>query len=88
MLNKNDTHFFVGTIHGHPQTWIIIGLFYPPKAKRSDFAPVLIVKIVLPQFAIPIKPEYPQISKKNVSSSERGLQEPRHLRDFAGFVIR
>lgn len=33
MLNKSDTHFFVGTIHGHPHTWIIIGLFYPPKHK-------------------------------------------------------
>jgi hypothetical protein len=31
MINKYDTHFFVGTIHGHPHTWIIIGLFYPAK---------------------------------------------------------
>lgn len=29
MLHKNDTHFFVGTLHQHPATWIIIGLFYP-----------------------------------------------------------
>lgn len=31
MILENDTHFFVGTIHGHPSEWIIIGLFYPPK---------------------------------------------------------
>jgi hypothetical protein len=31
MILKNDTRFFVGTIHGHPDTWIIIGLFYPKK---------------------------------------------------------
>jgi len=29
MIQKFDTHFVVGTVHGHPQTWIIIGLFYP-----------------------------------------------------------
>jgi hypothetical protein len=31
MLEKYDTHFYVGTIHQHPKNWIIIGLFYPPK---------------------------------------------------------
>lgn len=35
MLNRFDTHFIVGTIHGHPQTWIIIGLFYPPKSRNT-----------------------------------------------------
>ena len=30
MILKFSTHFFVGTIHGHPNSWIIIGLFYPP----------------------------------------------------------
>jgi len=30
MVEKKDTHFYVGTIHGHPATWIIVGLFYPP----------------------------------------------------------
>jgi len=29
MINKNDTHFYVGTLHQHPGTWIIVGLFYP-----------------------------------------------------------
>jgi len=31
MIEKYDTHFYVGTIHQHPKNWIIIGLFYPPK---------------------------------------------------------
>ena len=29
MIHKNDTHFYVGTLHQHPATWIIVGLFYP-----------------------------------------------------------
>lgn len=29
MIEKNDTHFYVGTVHGHPANWIIVGLFYP-----------------------------------------------------------
>lgn len=24
-----DTHFFVGTILGHPKSWVVIGVFYP-----------------------------------------------------------
>jgi hypothetical protein len=32
MIEKYDTHFFVGTIHQYPGTWIIVGLFYPPNA--------------------------------------------------------
>ncbi len=31
MILVKDTHFFVGTVHAHPDAWIIIGLFYPPK---------------------------------------------------------
>ncbi|MDP2952380.1 MAG: hypothetical protein Q8O76_03590, partial [Chloroflexota bacterium] len=31
MIERLDTHFYVGTIRHHPATWIIIGLFYPPK---------------------------------------------------------
>ena len=31
MIEKNDTHFYVGTLHGHPNNWIIIGLWYPRK---------------------------------------------------------
>jgi len=29
MIELNDTHFYVGTLRGHPSTWIIVGLFYP-----------------------------------------------------------
>jgi hypothetical protein len=36
MIVKNDTSFFVGTVHGHPSSWIIIGLFYPPKPSPTD----------------------------------------------------
>lgn len=35
MIEKFDTHFFVGTIHQHPATWIIVGLFYPPKTAQA-----------------------------------------------------
>jgi hypothetical protein len=31
MIQKNDTHFYVGTVHAHPHIWIIVGLFYPPR---------------------------------------------------------
>ena len=31
MILRFNTYFFVGTIHGHPGAWIIIGLFYPPQ---------------------------------------------------------
>ena len=29
MIALNDTHFYVGTLRGHPAAWIIVGLFYP-----------------------------------------------------------
>jgi hypothetical protein len=32
MIEKYDTHFYVGTVHRNPASWIIVGLFYPPKA--------------------------------------------------------
>jgi hypothetical protein len=32
MIQKCDTHFYVGTVHRHPHKWIIVGLFYPPKS--------------------------------------------------------
>lgn len=31
IINKLDTHFYVGTLNAHPSAWIIVGLFYPPK---------------------------------------------------------
>ena len=36
MMNTKDTHFFVGTIHQHPKAWIIVGLFYPPRAPEDS----------------------------------------------------
>jgi hypothetical protein len=36
VVNKRDLHFFVGTMLRHPQTWIIVGLFYPPKPKERQ----------------------------------------------------
>jgi hypothetical protein len=36
MISRFDTHFYVGTMHQHPETWIIIGLFYPLKAITAD----------------------------------------------------
>ncbi|MCH8922277.1 MAG: hypothetical protein IIA67_03890 [Planctomycetes bacterium] len=40
MMEKNDTHFYVGTILAHPKSWVVIGVFWPKisKAKipRSD----------------------------------------------------
>jgi hypothetical protein len=35
MIEKNDTHFYVGTVHRFPATWIIVGLFYPPRPKAE-----------------------------------------------------
>lgn len=35
-MKGRDTHFFVGTIHQHPGSWIIVGLFYPPRATTID----------------------------------------------------
>lgn len=36
MIERFDTHFYVGTIHQHPKSWIIIGLFYPPHEAMPD----------------------------------------------------
>lgn len=30
-----DTYFFVGTVHGHPKSWIVLGTFYP-KAQSTQ----------------------------------------------------
>jgi hypothetical protein len=38
MIERCDTHFFVGTIHAHPGTWIIVGLFYPPHLTQATLA--------------------------------------------------
>jgi hypothetical protein len=36
MIEKYDTHFYVGTLHQHQSTWIIVGLFYPPKSATGS----------------------------------------------------
>lgn len=36
MIEKFDTHFYVGTIHQYPNAWIIVGLFYPPRSQTRD----------------------------------------------------
>lgn len=35
-LNKKDLYFIVGNLKDHRQTFMIIGLFYPPIPKKSD----------------------------------------------------
>ncbi len=38
MIERFDTHFFVGTIKAHPHVWIIVGLFYPlPESQLTVF---------------------------------------------------
>jgi hypothetical protein len=36
MIQNKDTHFYVGTVANHPNRWIIIGLFYPPRAAQQN----------------------------------------------------
>jgi hypothetical protein len=36
MISKNDTHLFVGNLHQFPTSWIVVGLFYPPKLGMAD----------------------------------------------------
>ncbi len=35
MIERRDTHFYVGTVHRFPNSWIIIGLFYPPRPSAT-----------------------------------------------------
>jgi hypothetical protein len=37
MIQDCDTHFYVGTVHRNPRSWIIVGLFYPPKLALTLF---------------------------------------------------
>lgn len=36
MINRYDTHFYVGNIHQHQDNWLIVGLFYPPRSAMGD----------------------------------------------------
>lgn len=38
MIQNNDTLFYVGTVASHPNRWIIVGLFYPPREVESPQA--------------------------------------------------
>ena len=33
MVQRNDTHFFIGT-HSKWPTWMVVGVFYPPKTAQ------------------------------------------------------
>ena len=33
--SDRETYFFVGTVHGHPRSWIVLGAFYP-KAQSNQ----------------------------------------------------
>lgn len=37
MIQRYDTHFYVGTVAKYPSTWIIVGLFYPPRPALGLF---------------------------------------------------
>ena len=37
MQERFDTHFYVGTLHQHPGSWIVVGLFYPPRVEPRLF---------------------------------------------------
>jgi len=39
MIEHCDLHFFVGTVHKNPKSWIIVGLFYPPKPDELPLFP-------------------------------------------------
>lgn len=34
-----DTHFYVGTVLAHPKSWVVIGVYWPPKVPFSVEAP-------------------------------------------------
>lgn len=39
MLVDCDLHFFVGTVRKNPKSWIVVGLFYPPKLGELPLFP-------------------------------------------------
>ncbi|MBF6570214.1 MAG: hypothetical protein IVW54_15190 [Candidatus Binataceae bacterium] len=36
MIQRFDTHFYVGTLHQYPDTWIVVGLFYPLPVRQQQ----------------------------------------------------
>jgi hypothetical protein len=47
MMERSDTHFFVGTTRPHPNAWIIVGLFYPPKQTQNTEPPANVTQAAL-----------------------------------------
>jgi hypothetical protein len=47
MIQRFDTHFYVGTLHQHPDTWIIVGVFYPlvPKPPKQETGRVILATL-------------------------------------------
>ena len=39
LVRNSDLHFFVGTVHAHPDAWIIVGLYYPPLITAPEVDP-------------------------------------------------
>lgn len=36
--SDRDTHFYVRTILAHPKSWVVIGVYWPPKVADSESA--------------------------------------------------
>ena len=36
MIERFDTCFFAGTMHQHPNSWLVVGLWYPPKVPGAS----------------------------------------------------
>lgn len=36
MIERFDTHFYAGTVHQHPNSWILVGLWYPLKRNEGQ----------------------------------------------------
>ncbi len=41
LKEKWDTHFYVGTVHQHPDSWIIVGVYRPPRQASVSQLPML-----------------------------------------------
>jgi hypothetical protein len=36
LITKKDLHFFVGNLHQYPNSWMVVGLFYPPPQTQGE----------------------------------------------------
>jgi hypothetical protein len=36
MIERYDTHFYVGTIADHPENWLVSGLYYPGRQEGQQ----------------------------------------------------